>query len=765
MNFSGVAQSHIFPICIFWLLSNWTCKLNNIPWSLLPFGEVLMRVRIHFRMLAFAASLVLIALMFAAIDSDWASLDSTSRSNKIVRPDSDSFRQHLQLAAFPNQARGKKIAAAEFPPDAEWVNVKQPLKMSDFRGSFVLLDFWTYCCINCMHLLPVLEQVEEKYKNQLVVVGVHTAKFATERDTENIREAIFRYEINHPVLNDTQQQLWQYYGVNTWPTLVLIDPNGDAIWSSAGEIEFEDLDVVLRNAIKNYKTKLAPKPPQIELIPFDSPETPLRFPGKVLADEPNDRLFISDSNHNRIVVTDLQGKLKSIIGSGQIGRSDGSFQESEFNHPQGIALASKDILYVADTENHLIRKVDLAAEMVSTVAGTGVQSLAPWQGFPQNAPLPKRIIKKPRSIALASPWDLYVEKKMLWIAMAGAHQIWRMSLDDSAIGHYAGNGREDIVDGMRLPKKPYEETASSFAQPSGLATDGQVLFVADSEGSSIRTVPMIEDGLVETLLGTSGLTSNRLFTFGDRDGNRSQALLQHPLGVAYLDKKLFVADTYNNKVKWIDLETGQVRTLIGSGLSGKTDNPALLDEPSGLSIAGGKLYIADTNNHLIRVWDLEKSILSTLSIDGLTPPGEKPLKISNPFPKNAKRIPLENLTVATNATVAKFETQLMLPKSWKINAESPQGYIWQYQVNNKPIDEPRKQQIKPPTDKFSFELPLPKADSSKLQLAMTHYYCQTDDKGVCVAETVVFELNVERTPQGVEAPVVKIQHEIMPESN
>ncbi len=721
-----------------------------------------MRVVTNFRMLAFAIGCLAIAFFFTLMASDWVSIDSRSQRSLLIPNHTEGLHDYLQPVAFPNQPPAKKIAAAEFPQDADWVNVKQPLKMADFRGSFVLLDFWTYCCINCMHLLPVLDQVEKKYKDQLVVVGVHTAKFATERDTENIREAIFRYEINHPVINDTQQQLWEYYGVQTWPTLVLIDPNGDAIWSNGGEIEFKDLDTVLRNAVKNYKAKLAPKPPKIELVPFDSPETPLRFPGKILADEKNNRLFISDSNHNRIVVTSLDGKLITTIGSGQIGRRDGSFQESDFNHQQGLALAGNDVLYVADTENHLIRKVDLLQETVSTVAGTGEQSLAPWQGFAASAQLPKRIIKKPRSIALASPWDLCVEKNMLWIAMAGAHQIWRMSLDDKAIGQYAGSGREDIVDGIRLPKKPYEEDASSFAQPSGLATDGQVLFVADSEGSSIRSVPMIEEGTIETLLGTAGLSVNRLFTFGDRDGNRSQALLQHPLGVAYLDQKIFVADTYNNKVKWIDMGTGQVRTLIGSGLSGDTDNPPLLDEPSGLSIAGGKLYIADTNNHLIRVWDLEKSFLSTLAIDGLTPPGAKPTKIANPFPKNAKRIPLENLNVSIAAASVKLDAQLLLPDSWKINAESPQGYVWQYQVNNKPVDEPKKQQVKPPTDKFTFELPLPKADRSKLEIAMTYYYCQTDGKGVCVAETVIFEVNVERSAQGADAPKVIIQHKIVP---
>jgi hypothetical protein len=342
-----------------------------------------------------------------------------------------------------------------------------------------------------------------------------------------------------------------------------------------------------------------------------------------------------------------------------------------------------------------------------------------------------------------------VQNNVLWIAMAGPHQIWRMSLDEKAIGQYAGNGREDIVDGERLPRQPYGD-ASSFAQPSGLATDGKVLFVADSEGSSIRAVPLVEDGFVSTLVGTSKLLDKRLFTFGDRDGTAAQALLQHPLAVAYLDGKVFVADTYNNKVKWIDLATGAVRTLIGSGVSGASDQPPLLDEPGGLSVCDGKLYVADTNNHAIRVWDLGKSVLSTLTIEGLAPPGSKPPKLANPFPKNAKR------------TQLKVSVKLELEEGWKINTESPQGYVWQWTVANKPVEDAKKQALRKPTDQFEFTLPIPKADASRLQLALTHYYCQTADNGVCVAETVIFEIQAQRNAQGSSQPAVDIQHRIVP---
>ena len=269
------------------------------------------------------------------------------------------------------------------------------------------------------------------------------------------------------------------------------------------------------------------------------------------------------------------------------------------------------LLYVADTENHVIRKVDLAARRVTTIAGVGRQSREP--------PSPRRH-GDPRKTALSSPWDLCIHGDDLLVAMAGCHQIWKLRLDGSAIGPYAGNGREDIVDGPLLPRQPYEPGFASFAQPSGLACDGTWLYVADSEGSSIRAVPLASRGAVRTVVGTSQLAAARLFTFGDVDGPAAEVRLQHPLGVAWYDGRLYVADTYNNKIKVVDPATGSTRTLAGSGRRGKTDQPAAFNEPAGLSAAGGKLFVADTNNHLIRVIDLPTGKVSTLAITGLVPP-------------------------------------------------------------------------------------------------------------------------------------------------
>ena len=520
------------------------------------------------------------------------------------------FLEGTAMSQHPFPSRFK---VAPFPKGLAWLNTAGKLELEDLRGKFVLLDFWTYCCINCMHVLPELKKLEKAYPKNLVVIGVHTAKFDAEQDTKNITEAILRYKIEHPVINDSQHIIWNRLGVQSWPTLLLIDPQGQAVWGKSGESTFEQLDAVLKKALPYYRQQglLDETPLRFELEKSRTSKTPLRFPGKVLADASGDRLFIADSNHNRIVVTRGDGTLLETIGAGTIGRHDGDYPSAQFNSPQGMALGAES-LYVADTENHLIRKVDLRGRRVTTVAGTGTQLRELSRLDRTGAPL---------KTALASPWALWIDRNHLYIAMAGPHQIWRMRLDGSRIGPYAGNGREDIVDGPLLPNKPYQPGFASFAQPSGLASDGKWLYVADSEGSSIRAVPFDSREQVKTVVGTAGLPNARLFTFGDVDGPAARVRLQHALGIVYYEGQLYVADTYNNKVKVVDPATGFTRTLVGTGKPGRSDKPAEFDEPAGITAAGGKLFVADTNNHLIRVIDLGKdNRVSTLAIPGLEPP-------------------------------------------------------------------------------------------------------------------------------------------------
>ena len=485
-----------------------------------------------------------------------------------------------------------KVNAPEFPQDVEWLNAPRPLKLADFRGKLLLIDFWTYCCINCMHIVPALRRLERQYPDELAVVGVHTAKFDQERVTENIRQAILRYGVSHPVINDADRGVWSAYTVRAWPTLMFVDPLGKVIGRIEGELTFDQGVDLIDEMLAEFKAAgtLKPSPAVIDVL--QAPLGMLSFPGKVLADPDNERLFIADSGHNRVLVTDLGGTIQTVIGSGYEGLADGVLEGAQFNRPQGMAL-SGEALYVADTENHAIRVVDLEMGTVETIAGTGRKGVEHAEG---GASL---------EVDLRSPWDLARVGRNLHIAMAGNHQIWTLNLDTNVVQATVGTGAENIVDG------PPEEAL--LAQPSGIAADeDDVLYFADSETSSIRSADIISAHQVTTLVGEG------LFEFGDVDGPGPHARLQHPLGVDVDAGVVYVADTYNNKIKRITIDMGEVTTIAGTGEAGKRDGPgdgASFYEPGGLSVADGRLYVADTNNNAVRLIDLATRVVSTLDVD------------------------------------------------------------------------------------------------------------------------------------------------------
>ncbi len=475
-----------------------------------------------------------------------------------------------------------------------WLNTENPLGLDDLRGRVVLLDFWTLCCINCIHTLPDLLKLEEKYPGILVVIGVHTPKFPNEANTDSILKAILRYEVKHPVVNDAKHAIWRRYGIKSWPTLVLIDPEGRYYGHVSGEGVYDVLDQHIDKMVKEYRAKKMLKEEPIKFKLASERRGPLYFPGKVLADVPTNRLFIADSTNHRIVITDLNGKKIAVAGTGKEGKSDGPFAKAQFADPQGMALDG-DVLYVADRKNHMIRALNLKDQTVKAVAGTGEQD---------------RYARKNRGpalkVGLNSPWDLLLHDKKLYIAMAGHHQIWRLDPVKEYVEPYAGDGREDLEDG------PLAE--SSFAQPSGLATDGKNLFVADSEISAIRALPLNGKGEVKTIVGEG------LFEFGDEDGEGSKVRLQHALGVVYRDGLLYVADTYNSKIKLIDPAKRTCTTFLGNGGKGGWLQGRTFYEPGGLSFAGHKLYVADTNAHRIRVIDMRTKEVSTLELQGVESP-------------------------------------------------------------------------------------------------------------------------------------------------
>ncbi len=501
----------------------------------------------------------------------------------------------LALAQVPPVKKPSgKAQAPDFDGGVAWLNTAKPISIKDLKGKIVLLDFWTLCCINCIHTLPDLAKLEKKYVNELVVIGVHSAKFDNEKETESIRKAISRYEIKHPVVNDANMKIWRNFGVNSWPTLVLIDSEGNFVARGSGEGLHDAVDKAIAKLIETAKEEK--KPLDLKPINFgqsvEKSPSPLYFPGKVFADDNSKRIFIADSTNHRIIITDFDGKALDTIGqSGKSGFKDGSYSEAMFDDPQGMALEG-DNLYLADRKNHSIRKIDLKNKMVTTFAGTGKQGHDRNNGGGAT------------KVSLNSPWDILLKGDSLFIALAGHHQIWELNYKFKELKPYAGNGSETLRDGP-LP-------AASFAQPSGLATDGTDLFVADSEISSIRTLPLNGKGNVKTIVGLG------LFEFGDTDGVGDDVRLQHALGVAWHNGLIYVADTYNSKIKTLDPKTRKCETFLSSTKDGWMGGP-MFNEPSGICISGGKIYIADTNAHRIQIADLKTKAVTTLKITGVAP--------------------------------------------------------------------------------------------------------------------------------------------------
>jgi DNA-binding beta-propeller fold protein YncE len=444
-----------------------------------------------------------------------------------------------------------------------------------------------------MHALAQLRELETTFPEELSIVSVHSPKFPREQFTESVRDAVLRYGIEHPVVNDRNMNLWRQYTVRAWPTLMFIDPENRVIARHEGEIQPEAAKRLIQGMIQEFDAAGLLNHRPLRFARETAPEALIAFPGKVAVDARANRLVVSDSGHHRLLEIDLGGNVRQVIGSAEAGKADGSFTQARFNRPLGVTLAG-DLLYVADTENHLIRRVDLATRQVETIAGTGEQYgmvHTPIQG-------------PARSVALNSPWDIVCNGDNLYIAMAGSHRIFVLHLESGIIEPFAGAGPEALRDGS------YEEAL--FAQPNSLTLDdSRVLYVADSETSAVRAIALTGEKQVTTLVGTG------LFDFGDADGIGEKALLQHVQALCFVDGHVSLADTYNNRIKVLNPQTREVKTFAGTGDAGFKDgtlDSAQFNEPAGLAAANGKLYVADTNNNAIRVIDLAEGTVKTLNV-------------------------------------------------------------------------------------------------------------------------------------------------------
>ncbi|KAL5700311.1 Protein SUPPRESSOR OF QUENCHING 1 [Ranunculus cassubicifolius] len=684
----------------------------------------------NWKAMQYTSPKAILNLLFGASSPTFESNQGGSRSSRIQQ-----FVNYISDV----EKRGNAPAVPEFPSRLDWLNTAPLQFRRDLKGKVVVLDFWTYCCINCMHVLPDLDFLEKKYKDKpFTVVGVHSAKFDNEKDLESIRNAVLRYNINHPVVNDGDMYLWRELGISSWPTFGIVSPNGKLLAQIAGEGHRKDLDDLVEAALLYYgeKRMLDDNPLSLTLEKDNDPRlltSPLKFPGKLAVDTLNNRLFIADSNHNRIVVTDLDGNFIVQIGStGEEGLQNGNFDDATFNRPQGLAYnPKKNLLYVADTENHAIREIDFVNESVRTLAGNGTKG-SDYEGG-----------GKGTNQVLNSPWDVCFEpnNEIVYIALAGQHQIWQHDTLDGSTRAFSGDGFERNLNGS-------SSKSSSFAQPSGisLSPDLKEMYVADSESSSIRAV-QLKTGGTRLLAGGDPLIAENLFRFGDQDGVGSDALMQHPLGVVCgSDGQIYIADSYNHKIKMLDPTSKRVVTLAGTGNAGFKDGPKLsaqLSEPAGIAQDGnGRLFIADTNNSEIRYIDTNKegAQLLTLELKGVKPPLPK----SSKSPKRLRRRDTQIISIDGGSSK---QGNLYL----KISV--PDGYHFSKEARSKFSVESEAVVIEPlngdlgPDGSATLNFKRFSSEPEVGRINCKVYYCKEDE--VCLYQSLLFEVAFKEQVEGI----------------
>jgi thiol-disulfide isomerase/thioredoxin len=458
-------------------------------------------------------------------------------------------------------ARRARVRAPELSGSGGWIGTGGvPLRLADLRGRIVVLDFWTFCCVNCLHVLDELRPLEERYSDVLDVVGVHSPKFAHEADHEAVVAAVERYEVTHPVLDDPDLTTWSQYAVRAWPTLCVVDPEGYLVHVASGEGHGEGLARLVEELVAEHEAKGTLVRRGRAYVPPPQTESALRYPGKV-ALLPDGTLLVSDTAHHQLVRLAADGEQElARYGTGERGLRDG--EHPRFAEPQGVAVLTGGEVLVADTANHVVRRLDLATGEAVTVAGTGQV----WRpGDPTAGPA--------LEVPLSTPWDLVEHRGEVVLAMAGTHQLW--TLAEGRVRVLAGTTGEGLRDG--------DASRAYLAQPSGLVSDGERLWFVDAETSALRWYRERADGTGE--VGTA--VGSGLFDFGHVDGRASHALLQHPLGLALLpDGSLAVCDTYNGAVRRYDPSSDEVTTLA-TGVA----------EPSGAVVVDGELVVVASAGH------------------------------------------------------------------------------------------------------------------------------------------------------------------------
>jgi sugar lactone lactonase YvrE len=476
----------------------------------------------------------------------------------------------------------QQVTVPELPDSLDWVNTTAPVSLRGQRGKTVLLHFWTYSSVNCLKTLDELTYLEKRFPNTLTVISIHCPKFTSEGNIDNLHHAVNRHYIRHPVVNDPQYLVWQQYGIKAWPSIVLINPEGQIVGLLRGTGRSKQLETLINQFQEQTDESQRASAEAIEVAPISHPDTILKYPGRIVGQ--GGRIFISDTGNNRIIEASASGQINTVYGTGTPALFDGMYHEAAFREPHGLAYKDNN-LFIADTGNHAIRQINLLKREVSTLAGTGDAGKYDSSHF-----------MNPKETPLNFPWDVIPHERTIYIAMAGAQQLWELNISQNTVKPIAGTGREAMDDGVI--------GVATFAQPCGL-TEGDYLeprlYILDSDSSSLRFL-RYRTNTVTTLLGKG------LFEFGDADGKSDSALMQCPTDICF-DKQrqvIWIADTFNNKIRAFSLMHNTLRTIPVS---------VPLSEPGGISLDGNILWIANTNAHQILKLDLESGDTDILQLE------------------------------------------------------------------------------------------------------------------------------------------------------
>jgi thiol-disulfide isomerase/thioredoxin len=598
----------------------------------------------------------------------------------------------------------KKISETK----GEWLNSQNEITLEDLKGRAILLHFWNRSCSPCIEALPAIKKLENDLGSKLTVIGVYSAKFENEKRSSVILNAILKHDINSLVINDIDLKLWNEFEVKAWPTFVLISPTGHEYERYEGIGELGEVTKDVRNMVSKYRYEINRAPLPILPEKFSQIGNVLSFPSKLeyasdlkQGSHKISALFVANSGQNSIVVSSLAGGILFKIGSGREGFADGNFSEAQFRAPQGT-LFSKQKLYVVDTGNHALRVIDFETKQVSTLIGNGEKGGIISGEIDAD------------EIGLASPTDLefFPNRNKIIISNSGTHQILSYDLESGKITPLAGSGKKGSKDG-KYPN-------NSLSQTSDMVVSRKKIYFLDALTSSLRVLD--GEGDVKTLV-TSGL--------------------QNPLALTTDGIRLYIADSFNNRIKKYHIANKKLTTLIGGQAGDSVGRTTHFDSPEGIIRVMNRIYIADANNNRIVV--LNSSKLTSEILD-VIPPLKLPKEGFLEYLPNLQKSDL--ISVSPNKNIA---LNINLNKGWKINEDGPSfinlleligddeanlitSFDW-YFVKKKKVTLPK----------------LSKGEDYLLQGSI--YYCEDKKNALCFVKSYEQEITADGDEKDVEVEI------------